>query len=62
MTKQSEHGVSRKFLVQIESASTGHEVPVYATSLEEAEELAEAQYQEAGFMVTRIRPEVPAVV
>ena len=62
MTKQSEHGVSRKFLVQIESASTAHEVPVYATSLEEAEELAEAQYQEAGFMVTRIRPEVPAVV
>lgn len=62
MTKQSEHGESRKFLVHIESATMGHEVPVYAASLEEAEELAEAQYQEAGFMVTRIRPEVPAVV
>lgn len=62
MTTQPEHGESRKFIVQIESATLAHEVPVYATSLEEAEELAEAQYQEAGFMVTRIRPEVRAVI
>ena len=48
----------KKFLVQVESATMSHEVPVYATSLEEATELAEWQYVPAGFAVTRVRPDV----
>lgn len=48
----------KKFLVLVESATMSHEVPVYATSLEEATELAEWQYVPAGFAVTRVRPDV----
>ena len=48
----------KKYLVQVESATMSHEVPVYATSLEEATELAEWQYVPAGFAVTRVRPDV----
>ena len=48
----------KKFLVQVESATMSHEAPVYATSLEEATELAEWQYVPAGFAVTRVRPDV----
>lgn len=48
----------KKFFVTIESASLSHEVPVFATSLEEALELAEWQYIPAGFAVTRVRPDV----
>lgn len=48
----------KKYLVTVESATMSHEVPVYATSLEEATELAEWQYVPAGFAVIRVRPEV----
>ena len=48
----------KKYRVQVESATMSHEVPVYATSLEEATELAEWQYVPAGFAVTRVRPDV----
>lgn len=49
----------KKFLVTFESPLGGEvEVPVYAESLEEAQKLAEVNYEEAGFPVTRIRPEV----
>ena len=48
----------KKFLVTVESASMTHEVPVYAMSLDEAVQLAEFEYGEAGFVVTRVRPEV----
>lgn len=48
----------KKFLVTVESATMTHEVPVYATSLDEATELAEWQYVPAGFAVVRVRPEV----
>lgn len=47
-----------KYLVTVESATTTHEVPVYATSLDEAKELAEWQYVPAGFAVVHVRPEV----
>ena len=48
----------KKYLVTVESANMSHEVPVYATSLDEATELAEWQYVPAGFAVVRVRPEV----
>lgn len=47
-----------KYLVTVESANMSHEVPVYATSLDEAIELAEWQYVPAGFAVVRVRLEV----
>ena len=48
----------KKFFVTVESAAQSFEVPVFATSLEEATELAEWQYVPAGFAVTRVRPQV----
>lgn len=48
----------KKYLVTIESAATSHEVPVFATSLAEAIELAEWQYVPAGFAVNSARLEV----
>lgn len=47
-----------KYLVTVESATMSHEVPVYAMSLDEAAQLAEFEYGEAGFAVTRVRPDV----
>lgn len=49
---------SRKYWVTVESAAHSFEVPVYAESLEEAFENADWQYTEAGFEVTRVRPDV----
>ena len=57
-TKGSLADTEKKYLVQVELATMSHEVPVYATSLEEAIELAEWQYVPAGFTVTRVRPDV----
>jgi hypothetical protein len=57
-TKGSLVTFEKKYLVQVESATMSHEVPVYATSIEEATELAEWQYVPAGFAVTRVRPDV----
>lgn len=54
----SEQEVEQKYLVQVESTTLSHEVPVYATSLDEAVQLAEFEYGEAGFTVTRVRPDV----
>lgn len=48
----------KKFFVTIEGSSQSIEVPIYAVSLQEAQELAEWTYVPAGFEVTRIRPEV----
>lgn len=49
----------KKYFVTFASPLGGEcEVPLYAGSLDEATELAEATYSEAGFPVTRVRPEV----
>lgn len=48
----------KKFFVTIEGSSQSFEVPVFAQDLDTALELAEWQYEPAGFAVTRIRPEV----
>lgn len=48
---------SKKYWVTIESAAHSFEVPVYAESLDQALEYAELQYAEAGFAVTRVRPD-----
>lgn len=48
----------KKFFVTIEGSSQSFEVPVFAVSLDEATELAEWSYNPAGFIVTRVRPEV----
>lgn len=48
-----------KFLLTIEGHEESFEVPVFARSLEEATLQAEL-YEDAGFMITRIRPEVQA--
>lgn len=50
-----------KFIITIEGQTESFEVPVFDRSLEGATSQAE-QYADAGFMVTRIRPEVPAVI
>lgn len=47
-----------EYHVTIEGSCQSFEVPIYATNLDEATEIAEATYEEAGFAVTRIRPEV----
>ena len=47
----------KKYIVSIEGATMSTDVPIYATSLEQAEALA-SEYEDAGFIVTRIRPEV----
>lgn len=46
---------TQKFFVTIENAKESFEVPVFATSLDEAEDLSQ-EYVEFGFEVTRIRP------
>lgn len=48
----------KKFFVTIVHAVGSTEVPVYAGSIEEAQELAELKYEGAGYKVTRVRPEV----
>lgn len=48
---------AKKYWVTVESAAHSFEVPVFAESLEQALEDAEWQYQEAGFQVTRVRPD-----
>lgn len=50
--------VEKKFLVTIEGQHESFEVPIWAHSLDEASELAEAEYGEAGFVIDRVRPEV----
>ncbi|CBV65210.1 predicted bacterial RNA polymerase inhibitor [Salmonella phage Vi06] len=47
---------SKKFWATVESSEHSFEVPVYAETLDEALELAEWQYVQAGFEVTRVRP------
>ena len=49
---------SKKFYVTIQGLMGSTELPMWADSLEQAEELAELEYADAGFTVTRIRPEV----
>lgn len=49
---------SKKFFVTVETLVGEIEVFIYAGSLEEATEQAEAEYTEQGFNVTRVRPEV----
>lgn len=46
----------KHFVVEVETQTHTFEVPVYAETLEEANEKAEAEYVPAGFMVTRVRP------
>jgi len=49
----------KKFFVTFQSPLGGEvEVPLYAESLDEAVMLAEVNYEQEGFPVTRIRPEV----
>ena len=47
----------KKYIASIEGTNVSTDVPIYATSLEQAEVLA-SEYEDAGFIVTRIRPEV----
>lgn len=49
----------QKYLLTLEGNTKSFEVPVFARSLEEATLQAE-HYEDAGFVVTRIRPEVKA--
>lgn len=49
---------SKKFFVTVQGLIGETEFPMWAESLEQAQEQAEAEYEEAGFIVTRIRPEV----
>lgn len=49
----------QKYLLTIEGDTESFEIPVFAWSLEEATLQAE-HYEDAGFVVTRIRPEVKA--
>lgn len=50
---------ARKFWVTVESAAHSFEVPVFAESLDQALTDAEFHYQDAGFEVTRVRPDRP---
>lgn len=45
------------YLIELEGQTSSFEVPVYAGSLEEAE-LKSQEYEDAGFIVGRIRPVV----
>lgn len=47
----------KKYLVTIENSKESFEVPVFAATLEEADDLAQ-EYVDVGFEVTRIRPDV----
>ncbi|QZE51110.1 protein inhibidor of host bacterial RNA polymerase [Klebsiella phage vB_KpnP-VAC1] len=49
----------QKYLLTMEGNTESFEIPVFARSLEEAMLQAE-HYEDAGFVVTRIRPEVKA--
>lgn len=49
---------TNKYFVNIETLVGEIEVFIYAESLLEATERAEAEYSEQGFLVTRVRPEV----
>lgn len=46
----------KKYIVELEGRVQSFEVPVYAKSLEEAT-LKSQEYEDAGFVVGRIRPE-----
>lgn len=48
---------SKKFFVTIESAKETFEVPVFAIDIEDAKAQA-VLYEDAGFEIVRIRPEV----
>ncbi|NBK20429.1 MAG: inhibitor of host bacterial RNA polymerase [Spirochaetia bacterium] len=48
----------KKFFVEVQGLTDSVELPVWADSLEEAQEIAEAEYEDMGFTVNRIRPEV----
>ena len=48
--------VEKKYIVELEGRVKSFEVPVYAKSLEEAT-LKSQEYEDAGFVVGRIRPE-----
>ncbi|QEG09786.1 bacterial RNA polymerase inhibitor [Escherichia phage Penshu1] len=48
--------VEKKYIVELEGRVQSFEVPVYAKSLEEAT-LKSQEYEDAGFVVGRIRPE-----
>lgn len=48
--------VEKKYIVELEGLVQSFEVPVYAKSLEEAA-LKSQEYEDAGFVVGRIRPE-----
>lgn len=47
----------KTYIVELEGRVQSFEVPVYAKSLEEATLLSQ-EYEDAGFVVGRIRPEV----
>ena len=51
----------KKFLVTIEGRNQTFEVPVFAENIDHAAELA-VEYEDAGFVVDRIRPEVKPCV
>lgn len=51
----------KKYFVLIESAAQSYEVPIWAISLEDAAKQAEV-YEEAGYTIARIRPEVTYAV
>lgn len=46
----------QKFVVTVATANASYELPVHAESLEEALEVAEAEYEELG-QVARVRPD-----
>lgn len=50
--------VNKKFILYVSHPALQHaiEVPVYASSLDEATEIAEFEYEAEGFVVERIRP------
>jgi len=47
----------KKYIVELEGRVQSFEVPVYAKSLDEAT-LKSQEYEDAGFVVGRIRPEL----
>lgn len=49
--------VEKKYIVELEGRVQSFEVPVYAKSLDEAT-LKSQEYEDAGFVVGRIRPEL----
>ena len=53
----SKEPAEKKFIVELEGRVQSFDVPVYAESLEEAT-LKAQEYEDAGFVVGRIRPEV----